>query len=124
MSQKDDEHDPHPDMTPMIDIVFQLLIFFLVSMKFKTLDMKIDAFLPKDRGLAKTITKLEEKPKAVAVLKRKRGETITRVKLPARRTCSGTRTTARRQTRRMISGSVRPSWSLRTRPRLVFSAFP
>ena len=67
----DDEEMPKPNMTPMIDVVFQLLVFFLVSMKFKTLDMKIEAFLPKDRGLAATITKLEEKPKIVAVLKRK-----------------------------------------------------
>jgi biopolymer transport protein ExbD len=67
----DDEELPKPDMNPMIDIVFQLLIFFLVTMKFKTLDMKIEAFLPTDRGLAATITKLEEKPKIVAVLKRR-----------------------------------------------------
>ena len=72
--------EEHPDMNPMIDVVFQLLIFFLVTMKFKTLDMKIDAFLPKDRGLAKTITKIDEKPKAVAVLRRKRGERVTRIK--------------------------------------------
>jgi biopolymer transport protein ExbD len=67
----DDEEIPKPNMTPMIDVVFQLLVFFLVSMKFKTLDMKIEAFLPKDRGLAATITKLEETPKIVAVLKRR-----------------------------------------------------
>ena len=67
----DDEEIPRPNMTPMIDVVFQLLVFFLVSMKFKTLDMKIEAFLPKDRGLAATITKLEETPKIVAVLKRR-----------------------------------------------------
>ena len=52
----EDEDIPKPNMTPMIDVVFQLLIFFLVNMKFKTLDMKIEAFLPKDRGLAATIT--------------------------------------------------------------------
>ena len=72
----DDEEMPKPNMTPMIDVVFQLLVFFLVSMKFKTLDMKIEAFLPKDRGLAATITKLEEKPKIVAVLKRKTTGTV------------------------------------------------
>jgi biopolymer transport protein ExbD len=81
----DDEEIPKPNMTPMIDVVFQLLVFFLVSMKFKTLDMKIEAFLPKDRGLAATITKLEETPKIVAVLKRRsQGGTLepsTRVKV-------------------------------------------
>ena len=70
-----------PNMTPMIDVVFQLIVFFLVSMKFKTLDMKIEAFLPKDRGLAKTAAKPPDVPKLVAVLKRKRGEPVTRVKL-------------------------------------------
>ncbi len=85
----DDEAIPKPNMTPMIDVVFQLLIFFLVSMKFKTLDMKIEAFLPKDKGLAATITKLEEKPKITAVLKRKRVgavlEPATRVKVQNQR---------------------------------------
>jgi len=70
-----------PNMTPMIDVVFQLIVFFLVSMKFKTLDMKIEAFLPTDRGLAKTAAKPPDVPKIVAVLKRKRGEPVTRVKL-------------------------------------------
>lgn len=78
--QETTSDDCKPDMTPMIDVVFQLLIFFLVSMKFKTLDMKINAFLPKDKGLAPTITKIEEKPKAVAVLKRQKGQTFTRIK--------------------------------------------
>ncbi len=81
----DDEEIPKPNMTPMIDVVFQLLVFFLVSMKFKTLDMKIEAFLPKDRGLASTITKLEETPKVTAVLKRRSDgttlEASTRVKV-------------------------------------------
>ena len=38
------------NMTPMIDIVFQLIIFFLLSLKFKTIDRRIDSQLPKDRG--------------------------------------------------------------------------
>ena len=44
------------NMTPMIDIVFQLIIFFLLSLKFKTVDRRIDSMLPKDRGLAPTPT--------------------------------------------------------------------
>jgi len=31
-----------PNMTPMIDVVFQLIIVFLCSMKFRTLDQKIE----------------------------------------------------------------------------------
>ena len=39
------------NMTPMIDIVFQLIIFFLLSLKFKTIDRRIESMLPDDRGL-------------------------------------------------------------------------
>jgi biopolymer transport protein ExbD len=69
------------NMTPMIDVVFQLLIFFLVTMKFKTTDMKIEAFLPTDRGLQNTQSKPPDVPKLVAVLKRQKGEAVTRVKV-------------------------------------------
>jgi len=33
-------------LTPMIDIIFQLLIFFMIGMKFKIPESKIDTFLP------------------------------------------------------------------------------
>jgi len=39
------------DLTPMIDVTFLLLIFFIVTVKFKTSEGQIQAFLPKDRGL-------------------------------------------------------------------------
>ncbi len=48
--------DTELNMTPMIDIVFQLIIFFLLSLKFKTIDQRIESMLPKDRGLAATPT--------------------------------------------------------------------
>ena len=38
--------DTELNMTPMIDIVFQLIVFFLLSLKFKTLDERIEARLP------------------------------------------------------------------------------
>ena len=38
------------DMTPMIDVVFQLLIFFLCATKFKAEEGNLKAYLPKDRG--------------------------------------------------------------------------
>ncbi|MHC4829905.1 MAG: ExbD/TolR family protein [Planctomycetota bacterium] len=38
------------DMTPMIDIVFNLLIFFMCATKFRTEEGMIEAFLPKNRG--------------------------------------------------------------------------
>jgi biopolymer transport protein ExbD len=40
------------NMTPMIDVVFQLIVVFLCSLKFRCLDQKIEAFLPKDVGLS------------------------------------------------------------------------
>jgi len=39
------------DMTPMIDVTFQLLIFFMLTIKFKTLEGKLAAYLPKDVGV-------------------------------------------------------------------------
>ena len=36
------------NMTPMIDVCFQLLVFFMVTSKFKTLAGRLDAFLPID----------------------------------------------------------------------------
>ena len=42
------------NMTPMIDVVFQLLIFFMLSMHFKEVEGKLLSQLPKDKGLAPT----------------------------------------------------------------------
>jgi biopolymer transport protein ExbD len=41
-------------MTPMIDVVFQLLIFFMLTMQFKEVEGKLFSQLPKDKGLAPT----------------------------------------------------------------------
>ncbi len=50
----------HPDsddlglnMTPMIDIVFQLIVFFMLNLKFKAADERIDTNLPKEVGIDK-----------------------------------------------------------------------
>jgi biopolymer transport protein ExbD len=48
-----------PDMTPLIDVVFILLIFFLVSSTFKKDELALDLILPKS-GSAKEIIKKEE----------------------------------------------------------------
>jgi biopolymer transport protein ExbD len=68
------------NMTPLIDVTFLILIFLMV-LPFKTLERKVAAFLPKDRGLAKTKIKLEEKPKITVTLKRTAQESQTRVVL-------------------------------------------
>ena len=39
------------ELTPMIDVTFLLLIFFLCTLKFKTLEGKLAAYLPKDVGV-------------------------------------------------------------------------
>ena len=43
----------------MIDIVFQLLIFFLLSAKFIALEGQLSSYLPKDRGLQASFSKIE-----------------------------------------------------------------
>ncbi len=40
------------ELTPMIDVTFLLLLFFLCTLQFKTLEGKLQAFLPKDAGAA------------------------------------------------------------------------
>jgi biopolymer transport protein ExbD len=50
-----------PEMTPMIDVTFLLLIFFIVTLKFKTLEGRLNASLPKDRGTQNTTIEEIEK---------------------------------------------------------------
>ncbi len=45
-----DVEDMRPNLTPMIDIIFQLLIFFVLTAKFVALEGQLQAYLPKDRG--------------------------------------------------------------------------
>ena len=54
------------DMTPMIDVTFLLLIFFIVTLKFKVLEGRLDASLPKDMGT--NATQAEEIEKVNVVL--------------------------------------------------------
>ena len=43
------DEEPEMNLTPMIDVVFLLLVFFML-MKFKSYEMKLDSYLPKDVG--------------------------------------------------------------------------
>ena len=68
------------NMTPMIDVCFQLIVVFLCSMKFRTLDQKIEAFLPKDVGLSNSPASSSEVEVKVNVkLRRRKGEETTSV---------------------------------------------
>jgi len=50
------------ELTPMIDVTFLLLIFFLCSIKFKILEGKLQTYLPKDVGVnASPVDKMLEK---------------------------------------------------------------
>jgi len=42
--------EPRADLTPMIDVVFLILIFFLCTLRFRDLEGRLDALLPKDLG--------------------------------------------------------------------------
>src|SRR5687767_11546616 len=51
------------DMTPMIDVCFQLIVFFMLTLRFKSIDRRFQSALPKDRGQASaptTLTPLQE----------------------------------------------------------------
>jgi biopolymer transport protein ExbD len=63
---------PSPDtelnMTPMIDIVFQLILFFLFNLRFKSIDFRIDAALPQNLGLEATDVMVPPTPKVTVRL--------------------------------------------------------
>ena len=60
-----------PDMAPMIDVTFLLLIFFIVTLKFKVLEGRLDAALPKDRGTSSSQAEEIEKVDIVIKVKQK-----------------------------------------------------
>jgi len=49
-----DGEEVEMDMTPMIDVSFQLLIFFILTLNFPVQEGNLNTFLPKDRGMQKT----------------------------------------------------------------------
>ena len=77
---KNDDPAIRIQMTPLIDVTFLILIFLMV-LPFKTLERKVAAFLPKDRGWAPTLEKVPDPPKISVVLKPAAASGDTRVKL-------------------------------------------
>ncbi len=60
MSAIDDvQEEVKPDMTPMIDVVFLMIIFF-ICIDFKVLEAKLPAFLPKDKGSQTDVVEPQE----------------------------------------------------------------
>jgi len=49
--RKQEDGEGSLSMMPMVDIVFLLLIFFLLSAKFVTFEGELSTYLPKNRGL-------------------------------------------------------------------------
>jgi biopolymer transport protein ExbD len=62
MKRVEEEKASELNMTPMIDIVFQLLIFFMLSMHFKEVEGRLLSTLPKKSGLESSLApvRLEE----------------------------------------------------------------
>ncbi|MBI5779938.1 MAG: biopolymer transporter ExbD [Planctomycetes bacterium] len=54
ISSKVEEANMELNMTPMIDVIFQLIIFFMCSIHFKSLEGKLYSYLPRDKGMANT----------------------------------------------------------------------
>ncbi|MEN8150119.1 MAG: biopolymer transporter ExbD [Planctomycetota bacterium] len=67
-------------ITPMIDVTFLLLIFFML-LPFRSLERKVAAYLPLEKGITSTDTRVPDPPKISVVLHRKKDEPQTRVKL-------------------------------------------
>ncbi len=60
--RKDEEENFGMEMTPMIDVVFLLLIFFMVSTVFVDFDRQMDLTLPSSKS-----ANLDESPKALEI---------------------------------------------------------
>jgi|SRR5690606_22264223 len=73
---KDAEEEAKADMTPMIDAVFLLIIFFL-CIDFKTLEAKLQANLPKDKGSQPTQAEPVEQL-SLRIIEEREGERVPR----------------------------------------------
>ncbi len=67
---KPESNEPKLDMTPIIDVVFNLLIFFMLTMDFQEEEGTLMAHLPKDQGTNPTqVTSIEMEEIRVRLIK-------------------------------------------------------
>jgi biopolymer transport protein ExbD len=52
------------NVVPMVDVIFCLCVFFMCSMKFKQVEGRFDAWLPKDRGTVSAVGLAPDEPAA------------------------------------------------------------
>ena len=58
------------DMTPMIDVTFLLLVFFMCTLQFKKFEGMLACYLPKDRGVFNVpVEKKPEEPVTIRLVK-------------------------------------------------------
>ena len=66
-SMGDDADNPIAiNVTPLVDIIFCLCVFFMISFKFKQLEGKFDSWLPKSAG-TKAFSSSDDLPKEIRV---------------------------------------------------------
>jgi biopolymer transport protein ExbD len=84
--------DTAMNMTPMIDICFQLIVFFMLTLKFPSVSGRFESLLPKDRGQQASAANIKpfkdievklfrenlDKPREEQFTKIRVGETFTR----------------------------------------------
>ena len=54
-SMGEDENPVAINVTPLVDVIFCLCVFFMISFKFKQLEGKFDSWLPKGKGSAGSV---------------------------------------------------------------------
>jgi len=60
------ENPVNINVTPLVDIIFCLCVFFMISFKFKQLEGKFDTWLPKSAG-TKAFSSSDDLPKEIRV---------------------------------------------------------
>ena len=79
------------NMTPMIDICFQLIVFFMLTLRFKSIDRRFELQMPKDRGPSTQPARVDPLTRITVRLFRKNregtgGEPFTRIRVGERST--------------------------------------